>query len=103
MDKIRKIPNLRGKMLAYHVAGLAGVLYAGYAVSKFIGWQIKSYNVRNLARDTLNKRNAPLIHYDLTKLDVPHIISLDIDGLRKGLFAGEFTSVDLVSVFGDRC
>ena len=103
MDKIRNIPNLDGKMLTYHVLGLAGIIYIGYTVFKFIGWQIKRYNKKNLARDVLKNRNAPLIHYNLTKLNVSHIISLDVGGLRKGLFAGEFTSVDLISVFGDRC
>ena len=44
-----------------------------------------------------------MINYDLSKIDVPKILSLDTAGLRKGLLAGEFTSVDLVSVFGDRC
>lgn len=55
-----------------------------------------------LARETLDNRNKAMIHYDLSKIDVAHILSLDVDGLRKGLFAGDFTSVDLVSVFGDR-
>lgn len=57
MEKIRKIPNLSGKMLAYHVAGLAGILYATYSVGKFIRWHIRSIGVRNLARKTLSNRN----------------------------------------------
>ena len=57
MEKIRKIPNLSGKMLAYHVVGLAGILYATYSVGKFIRWHIRSIGVRNLARKTLSNRN----------------------------------------------
>ena len=38
----------------------------------------------------------------MSKIDAPKILALDVAGLRKGLLAGEFTSVDLVSVFGDR-
>ncbi len=30
-------------------------------------------------------------------------MALDVEGLRKGLLAEEFTSVDLVNVFGKRC
>ena len=38
MEKIFKIPNLQGKILHRHVAGLAGILYVSYAFTKFIGW-----------------------------------------------------------------
>ena len=35
-------------------------------------------------------------------VDVDSILNSDMAGLRKGLFDGKFTSVDLVTVFGER-
>ena len=86
MDKIKRIPNLRGKLLAQHVVGLAGILYASYTITKFFGWQIKNYSVKKLARETLKNRNKSFINYDLSKIDVEHVLSLNVDELRQGLF-----------------
>ena len=102
--KVSKCPWTRFKRagVGYHALAVAGLLYTGYVFTKYIGYQIKSRRIVNMARQTLKDRNKPLINYDLSKIDVAHILSLDVEGLRKGLFAGEFTSVDLVSVYADR-
>lgn len=39
----------------------------------------------------------------LRDMDLEYILSLDITKLKSGLLEGQFTSVDLVNVFADRC
>jgi hypothetical protein len=51
------------------------------------------------------ERNATKYDFasQLQELDLEYILSLDITKLKSGLLEGQFTSVDLVNVFADRC
>lgn len=58
-------------------------------------------NIR--AAQLLIKRNKSQYPFKTKHLDVPGILKLDVKGLQAGLRAGNFSSVDLVHVFGERC
>lgn len=57
-----------------------------------------------MANECLRQRNAQWYDFKVRDgLDLDYILNADMAGLRQGLFEGKFTSVDLVTVFGDRC
>jgi hypothetical protein len=85
-----------------HAAFLAIGGYVLYRVYKFTHWKIKNHEVQQLARDTLEKRNAQWHKFNLDGIDVDLILKSDLKELRRGLMKGKFTSVDLVNVFGER-
>lgn len=54
------------------------------------------------ANEVLNERNSKKYEFKTSGKDIDHIINLDVKQLREGLVKGTFTSVDLVSIFGQR-
>jgi len=55
-----------------------------------------------MGNDLRHKRNSFYYEFDLKEIDVDLILSLNVIQLREGLLKGTFTSVDLVTVFGER-
>lgn len=57
------------------------------------------------SRKLLTDRNQREYNFkkDLVDLDVEKIIKLDLVGMRNGLLNNEFTSLDLVNIFAQRC
>jgi len=54
-----------------------------------------------LAKDTRAKRDSKHYKFNLEGINIDHILSLNVVELREGLIKGDFTSVQLVRVFGD--
>jgi len=49
-------------------------------------------------------RDSRVRRFEVGKeIDVDRVLSLDVAQLREALVKGEFTSVDLVGVFAERC
>lgn len=83
--------------------------YLTIKILKGIYWNYRWQQNRAKGQRTLEERNQRWKGQEerLFKRVSPElereIISLDVAGLRRGLFDGKFTSVILVQVFGRRC
>lgn len=76
-----------------------------------IAWKSsKASAIHNNAIETLNRRRALLLKSDCDLFKVSDeiaakkdaILKMDVAQLRKGLFEGKFTSVDLISLYAGR-
>lgn len=81
------------------------IVYLSYKIAMFFKYKIMNNIVTNMGLEALEIRNGRIYQYrdDLSHLDTQKILSLDVFELRKGLLNGDFTSVDLVNLFSDRC
>jgi hypothetical protein len=88
-----------------HLVIVLLVLYLTFRVIKFFHWKILNNIVTNLGRETLEVRNGRIFQFkdEIRDLDIPKILKMDVYQLRKSLIEGEFSSLDLVNVFSDRC
>jgi hypothetical protein len=97
--------NVSATMKVYHIVG--GVLIAFFAF-RAITWCLRKANKMNIDEQAdlvVRKREDKSIKFktDLEPEKITEIITMDIAALRKGLIEKEFTSVDLVNIFGKRC
>lgn len=97
--------NVSATMKVYHIVG--GVLIAFFAFQA-ITWCLRKANKMNIDEQAdlvVRKREDKSIKFktDLEPEKITEIITMDIAALRKGLIEKEFTSVDLVNIFGKRC
>lgn len=79
-------------------------LYSSYVLAQYLRHKSKNKRVTDLGKEALRLRNSKKYDFsnEVSKLDVKHIVDLDVQGLRRGLLNADFTSVDLVHVFADR-
>lgn len=88
-----------------HMVMVLLVLYLTFRAIKFFRWKILNNIVTNLGRETLEVRNGRIYSFkdEIKHLDIPRILKMDVNQLRKSLIDGEFNSLDLVNLFSDRC
>jgi hypothetical protein len=88
-----------------HLVMVLLVLYLTFRVIKFFHWKILNNIVTNLGRETLEVRNGRIFQFkdEIKHMDIPRILKMDVYQLRKSLIEGEFSSLDLVNLFSDRC
>lgn len=87
----------------YHIAIIALGCFILFKIYHYSEWKVKNAKVNALAKYTLDKRNSKWQKFDTSGIDVPLIMSLDVCKLREELIKGTFSSVDLVTVFSERC
>ena len=90
--------NIKVSHATYAVAGS----YCLYKIYKYFDWKQKNTRLMKLAKDTRAKRDSKHHKFNIEGIDVNRILSLNVVELREGLINGEFTSVQLINVFGDR-
>ena len=76
--------------------------YCLYRLYRYAEWKQKNTRIMKLAKDTREKRDSKIWEFKLDGVDVDKILGLNVVELREGLIDGEFKSVDLVNVFGER-
>lgn len=80
--------------------GLAG--YLGYKTLKYAYWRYRNRQVRALGAKVRQARDSQ--RYEFREIaNAEQILGMDVTQLKEGLRKGEFTSVDLIHVFGQRC
>ena len=87
----------------YHLALIALGCFILFKLYHYSNWKITNGKVTALAKYTLDRRNSQWQKFDTTGIDVELILSLDVCKLREELIKGTFSSVDLVTVFSERC
>jgi len=97
------------KITARDISKYLAAIYCGWLVVKSVNHSFHVKANQRKAEAVLNERNYRWVGLE-DKLMLPiseelerHIISLDLQGLRKGLILSRFTSVQLVQVFARRC
>ena len=91
--------------IIWYLISTTAVLFAIYKAHKFYQYKVKNEAITALGQKVVAERNSTKYDFATTlhDLDLEHILSLDITQLKSGLLSGQFTSVDLVNVFADRC
>ena len=97
--------NVTATMKVYHI--VLGVLISFFAFQAIM-WCLRKANKMNIDEQAdlvVRKREDKSIRFktDLEPEKISEIITMDVAALRKGLLEKEFTSVDLVNIFGKRC
>ncbi len=84
-------------------AGLAVLgTYFGYRLLRYAWWRYKNAQVKAKgAKPRQNRDSKNFVFRDIPGEE--NIIKMDVSRLRKGLIDREFSSVDLVHVYGKRC
>ena len=104
---IDSLLNLRIYKTIYgrHLLLAVLIIYLTLRVVRYLKYKIMNNIVTNMGREAFEMRNGRLFSFrdEIQNLDVDGIIKLDVLQLRKGLFNGDFTSVNLVNVFSERC
>ena len=103
LKRFHRIPEMKVSMFFKHLAAVVAMGWTCMKTFDFIRWHYRGYFVRGYARAALQKRNSRTDSFDTSGIDVDKILSMDVNQLREGLIAGKFTSVQLVTVFAERC
>ena len=78
-------------------------MYLVYRLVFYVIYRFKNKTVMKSAKQFLVNRNNRKFVFKTEGLNVEEIINMGVDQLHEGLINGQFTSVDLVNVFGQRC
>jgi len=97
--------NVTATMKVWHI--VLGVLIA-FSAYHAIMWCLRKatkIHIDEQAAAVVRKREDTSIKFktDLEPEKISEIITMDVAALRKGLLEKEYTSVDLINIFGKRC
>ena len=77
MDK-QFITNAASRVTAKQTVLLLLGTFMAYRTLQWGSWKVKNSRLQALASKTLQARNAKLTKFDVTGIDVNHILSLDL-------------------------
>ena len=93
LKRYHRIPEMKVGMFFKHVLAVVAMGWTCMKTFDYIRWHYRGYFVRGYARAALLNRNSKTNNFDTSGIDVEKILSMDVNQLRDGLIAEQFTSV----------